>query len=137
MSEPVIPTQGVCIVKFTAEWCGPCQNIKVPLKKALAKYPHVAFVEIDVDKHDDIAQKYRVNAMPSIVYIKQGNEVANLRTVGANMSAIEASLDALAQMWAPSSSEKSDDSSQILLPQMNDAEVKCQTNRQPSHASRR
>ena len=108
------------VLDFTAEWCGPCQRIKADLHALATKYG-VELVEIDVDAQQDVAQEYRVNAMPTIVFLHEGIELADMRVVGANLTQIEAGMRELAaRRPAPSAA------SQIEIPLANDASVKCQ-----------
>jgi thiol:disulfide interchange protein len=62
---------------FTATWCGPCQRLKhttwsnQAVATALDAYVPV---EIDVDAHPEIAQQYRIEAMPTFVVINHAGD---------------------------------------------------------------
>ncbi len=76
-------------VVFSATWCGPCQamvkNI-YPQQPVRDKLESWVPVYIDVDKNKEIAAKYRVNQLPTLVYLNPDTTEIN-RTVGAVSSA--------------------------------------------------
>nr|Q96419.1 RecName: Full=Thioredoxin H-type; Short=Trx-H [Fagopyrum esculentum]BAA13524.1 thioredoxin [Fagopyrum esculentum] len=69
------------VIDFTASWCGPCRVITPYVSELAKKFPHVAFFKVDVDDLKDVAEEYKVEAMPSFVILKEGQEVE--RIVGA------------------------------------------------------
>ena len=66
---------------FWAEWCGPCRMVG-PIVEQLAQSLHgkVKVSKLNVDQNQEIAMKYNVQSIPSLILFKNGNEVA--RTVG-------------------------------------------------------
>lgn len=66
-------------IDFTATWCGPCKVIS-PIFANLAKKHGIAgtlaFAKVDVDQCSDIAQQYRISAMPTFMFFKDGKQVA-------------------------------------------------------------
>ena len=65
------------LVDFFATWCQPCKLLSPALKK-VASQPdvvggkHIDLVTIDVDAHQDIAQQFKVSAMPTVIAMKGG-----------------------------------------------------------------
>jgi thioredoxin 1 len=74
-SEPVV-------VDFYAEWCGPCKAMAPALEQVAAELKgKVKVVKLDVDQNPGTTQKYRIQAMPTLMVFKDG-KVAEQR-VGA------------------------------------------------------
>ena len=70
------------IKKFEADWCGPCRMLKPVFQQLESKYGNsVKFSYIDVDKNNEIAQKYSVRGIPLVVIEKDGKEVGRFSGV--------------------------------------------------------
>jgi putative thioredoxin len=68
------------ILYFTAEWCGPCKQLGPIIDKVSADYAAkgVRLAKFDVDKHQTVAAQFRVQSIPTVYAIFQGQPVANL-----------------------------------------------------------
>ena len=108
---PVPPT-GRCVVKFTAEWCGPCRAIKPKLADLQTRYHQIAFVEVDVDEEHEVMRKHGVDAMPTFLFLNDGEEVVP-RVVGADEKAVARAVDCL------------DAANQFSLPISTSATIEC------------
>ncbi|XP_076955661.1 thioredoxin H2-like [Bidens hawaiensis] len=75
------------VVDFSASWCGPCKMLEPFIKSLSAKYQEIDFIKIDVDELQDVAQQFGVQAMPTLVLLKQGKEIE--RVVGAKKDELE------------------------------------------------
>ncbi|KAK7409310.1 hypothetical protein QQX98_008489 [Neonectria punicea] len=66
-------------VDFFADWCPPCKAI-APVYETLADKHSVpqtlAFAKVNVDHVQDVARTYRVTAMPTFLFFKDGKQVA-------------------------------------------------------------
>ena len=111
-----------CVVKFTAEWCGPCQRIKEPLHRLVKGYD-VVFLEVDVDSDSPLPAVYKVTSMPTIIVVCDGKEVPELRVVGADMQKIAESVARLRALL----DERDGRGNQISLPHSDHATVECRT----------
>ncbi|KAI9169097.1 hypothetical protein LWI28_006896 [Acer negundo] len=74
-------TNKLLVVDFTATWCGPCKSMEPAIKEFVAKYTEVEFIKIDVDKFEEIAKQFGIEATPTFILVKKGKEVDRL--VGA------------------------------------------------------
>ena len=66
------------VIKFWAEWCGPCQTYKSQWNKVVEelKDEDIEFLDINVDKDDTgLAAEYKVRSIPYTVIIKEEEEV--------------------------------------------------------------
>jgi thioredoxin 1 len=69
-------------VDFWAEWCGPCRMVG-PAVEQIGKIMagKVKVAKLNVDENQEIAMKYGVQSIPSLILFKGGKEAA--RTIGA------------------------------------------------------
>lgn len=63
------------VVDFTASWCGPCKMIAPAYEELSSEYTESVFCKVDVDEVPDIAQRYEVMAMPTFLFLKNGEVV--------------------------------------------------------------
>ncbi len=75
-------TNRFLLIDFYATWCGPCQAMEhevYPRKEAAEALANWVAVKVDVDKQPQIAQEYRIWAMPTLVALSpQGKEIARI-----------------------------------------------------------
>jgi thioredoxin len=66
-----------CIVKFYADWCGPCKQL-APVVESLTKELGVVLVSVNIDENPEMAQQFGVRSIPAVFAIKDGAPVASL-----------------------------------------------------------
>lgn len=69
-------------VDFWAEWCGPCRMVG-PAVEQIGKLMEgkIKVAKVNVDENQEIAMKYGIQSIPSLLLFKGGNEIG--RTIGA------------------------------------------------------
>lgn len=66
----------VAVVDFSATWCGPCRMLAPVVEKLSEEFAgQVDFYNVDVDDAPELASAYRVQSIPCLVMMKQGELV--------------------------------------------------------------
>ena len=70
----VINSANLTVVKFSADWCGPCRTLAGIMDDVTPDYQNVNFIEIDVegDGMDEIVSNYSIRNIPVLAFIKNG-----------------------------------------------------------------
>ena len=64
------------LVDFFATWCGPCQMLAPILKQVKESLgERITIIKIDVDKNPEIANRYQIRSVPTLLLFKNGNVV--------------------------------------------------------------
>ena len=72
---------GICIVDFWAEWCGPCKIMGPIFERVSLEYDEFNFYKFNVDDDKaNICKKYGIMSIPTIIVFKDGVEIK--RNVG-------------------------------------------------------
>ena len=63
---------GVVLVDFYADWCGPCKIIAPQLEKIQQDYPELTILKVDVDALPTLSNRYDVTNIPSLDIYENG-----------------------------------------------------------------
>jgi thioredoxin 1 len=79
--QEVEDNQGIVLVDFFAQWCGPCQLMQPVMEELISqnKDHNVKIGKLNVDKAQDIASKYTVMSIPAFLLFKKGKEVSRIQ----------------------------------------------------------
>ncbi len=77
--EEVLDNEGLSVVDFWAEWCGPCRKM-TPIIDELSDEMDgkVKIGKVNVDENQEISLKYGIRSIPTILFIKGGEVVDKL-----------------------------------------------------------
>lgn len=79
--ESLVSGEGLSVVDFWAVWCGPCRMLSPIVDEISEEMPAVSVIKCNVDDCGDIAYKYGIRSIPTLLFFKNGEVVD--RMVGA------------------------------------------------------
>ena len=75
--EQVLQAQGPVLVKFEAEWCGPCKAMKPMISDIAAEYAgRLTVATVDIDQNPQTPYKFGVRGVPTVMLFRGGQVVA-------------------------------------------------------------
>ena len=67
------------LVDFYADWCGPCKMLAMEIEKVASEID-IDIVKVNVDEEEEIARKYGVMSIPTLILFENGQELK--KTIG-------------------------------------------------------
>lgn len=74
----IIDSGKTVLVDFFATWCGPCQMLAPVLEKVSESRAEFDIAKIDIDQNQELASKYEIDVVPTMVIFKNGIIVEKL-----------------------------------------------------------
>lgn len=76
-------SKGLCVVKFTAKWCGPCKAIGPVYKDLESQHGEkITFLEVDLDNAEEISERENVTSIPRFFFYSDGVKRTEMNIVG-------------------------------------------------------
>lgn len=79
--EEVLKSEKPVLVDFWAPWCGPCRMVGPIIDEIADEHPEYKVVKVNVDEEVELASRFRVASIPTLVVMKNGQVVE--QSIGA------------------------------------------------------
>ena len=79
--DEIISSNAKVLVDFYADWCGPCKMVGPLVAQIADEHDDVAVVKVNVDDEMELAEKFGVASIPTIILFKDGKEAK--KNIGA------------------------------------------------------
>ena len=70
LEDEIKENQKILLVDFFAKWCGPCKIMNPILKRFVEDNSEIDLIKVDVDKISNLVTKYEIEAVPTLVLIR-------------------------------------------------------------------
>ena len=67
--------EDLVVVDFFATWCGPCKMLTPVVESMAETLPEVHFYKVDIDEEIELATRFQVMSVPTLLYMKKGQIV--------------------------------------------------------------
>lgn len=66
---------GKTVIKFYADWCGPCNMLKPVYKAVSEETEGITFIEVNIDENREVTNEFGVKNIPSLFLVKDGEVI--------------------------------------------------------------
>ena len=68
----VLKAEGIVVVDFGANWCGPCKSLVPILDEVVEEDPSKKIVKVDIDEEEELAAQYKIMSVPTLLVFRNG-----------------------------------------------------------------
>ena len=73
--DAAVAAAPLAMVDFWAAWCGPCTMLSPVVEELAQEHPEISFGKVNVDEVPELAQRYQISAIPTLLLFKDGQPV--------------------------------------------------------------
>ena len=93
--QEIMQSEKTVLLDFWAAWCGPCQVLMPVMEEIAQEERQIKICKINVDEEPELARRYKIQTIPTLVYIKEGeivDRMSGVRSKGEIVEIIERKL---------------------------------------------
>ena len=70
--KDTVQKQGIVLIDFWAEWCGPCRMFAPIYDGVAAKHPDITFAKVDTEDQQELAGAFEIRGIPTLMVFRDG-----------------------------------------------------------------
>lgn len=70
--DQIAKSEGIVLVDFWAEWCGPCRRFAPVFEEAAQKNPDITFGKVDTEAEIELGERFQISSIPTLMAIRDG-----------------------------------------------------------------